>query len=113
MNFLVVVTPPSIYHIQYTPGAKNILAGFISRLPSNIQPKSTHQSNYITETLLEMYEVEKLPDGTLPLKCTTINHYQRYYPGIKIQVKKEYITYITNKLLNILEILLHIVQNTV
>ena len=85
----------------------------MSRLLSNGQPKSTHESNYITETLLEMYEVEKLPDGTLPLKCTTINHYQRYYPGIKIQVKKEYITYITNKLLNILEILLHIVQNTV
>ena len=49
----------------------------MSRLPSNAQPKSTHKSNYITETLLEIYDEEELPNGTFPQNFTTIDHYQR------------------------------------
>ena len=49
--------------------------------------KSTYESNYITETLLEMYHVEELLNGTSPLKFTTINHYQREYPGIEAKSK--------------------------
>ena len=56
----------------------------------NGQPKYTHKYNYIAETLLEMYDVKKIPNGTLPLKFTTIDHYQQEDPGIntKIQSKK-------------------------
>ena len=43
--------------IQYIPGAKNIVAYNLYRLPPNRQPKSTHKSNYNTEKLLEMYGV--------------------------------------------------------
>ena len=69
------------------PRAKNIVADATSRFPSNGQPKSTHKSNYITKILLEIYDVEKLPNGTLPLKSTTIDHYQREYSGIKAKFK--------------------------
>ena len=34
--------------------SKNIVAEIMSRLPSGGQQKSTHNSNYITETILEM-----------------------------------------------------------
>ena len=59
----------------------------MSRLPSNGQPKSTHESNYITETLLEIYHVEELMNGEFPLKFTTINHYQWEYLSIKARLK--------------------------
>ena len=45
-------------YIQYILRAKNIVADSMSRLPSNGQPKFTHDYNYITETLLEIYYVE-------------------------------------------------------
>ena len=61
----------------------------MSRFLSNDQPKSTHKSNYITEIFLEMYDVEELINVTLPLKFTTINHYQREYPGIKSKLKAQ------------------------
>ena len=69
--------------IQYIPGTKNIIADAMPRIPSNGKPNSTHKSNYITETLLEIYDVKELTNGTFPLKFTTINHYQQEDPGIK------------------------------
>ena len=54
----------------------------MSRIPSNGQPTYTHEYIYILEELLEMYDIEDLPNGTLPLKCTNIYHYQREYSGI-------------------------------
>ena len=59
----------------------------MSRLPSNGQPKSTHDSNYVTETLLEIYDVEELPNVKFPLKFTTIDHCQPEDPGIKSKFK--------------------------
>ena len=69
--------------IQYIPRVKNIAEDAISTFLSNGKPKSTHKYNYVAETLLEMYEVEEIPNGTFPFKFTTIEHYQRGYPGIK------------------------------
>ena len=62
--------------IQYIPGATNIVAHSMSRLPSKEQPKYTHKFNYIMEALLEIYNVEELPNGVSPLKFATIDHYQ-------------------------------------
>ena len=59
----------------------------MSRLPSNGQPKSTHESNYVTETLLENYYVEEILNGTFPPKFTYIDHYQWEHPGIKSKFK--------------------------
>ena len=61
----------------------------MSRLTSSGQLKYTHDSNYITETLLKLYDVEEIPNGTLPLKFPTINYYQWEYPGIKSKLKSE------------------------
>ena len=55
----------------------------MSSLPLNGQPKSTQDSNYITETLLGMYDVEELPNLTFPLKFTTIAYSQWEDLGIK------------------------------
>ena len=71
------------YEIQYISVSKNIDSGDMSRLPSYRQLKSTHYSNHIAEILLKMYDVEELPNGTFPIKFTTINHYKQEYPGIK------------------------------
>ena len=43
--------------IQYIPGAKNIVAYNMYRLPPNGQPQSTHKSNRIMETLFKTYDV--------------------------------------------------------
>ena len=55
----------------------------MSMLPSNGQPKYTHQSNCIMEFFLEMYDIEELPIGKFPIIFKTINHYQQEYPTIK------------------------------
>ena len=59
----------------------------MSRLTSNRQPKYTHESNFVTETLLDIYDVEELPNNTLPLKFTTIDHYKLDDTGIKVKLK--------------------------
>ena len=66
-----------------SPEPKNITADDMSRLLSNGQPQSTHESNYVTETLLEMYDIEELLNGTFPLKFTNTDHYQPEDPSIK------------------------------
>ena len=58
----------------------------MSRFSSNRQSKSTHGSNYITEKLLEMYDVEGLKNGTIPLKFTTLDHDQWEDLGIKAKL---------------------------
>ena len=38
-----------------------------------------------------MYDIEEIPNGTLPLKLTTINYYQHEDPGIKAKlISKKY-----------------------
>ena len=58
----------------------------MSRLTLYRQPKSTDKSNYIAETLLEIYDVEELPDGTFTLKFITIDHYQMENPVIQAKL---------------------------
>ena len=55
----------------------------MSRLSLDGQPKYTHDSDYITETLLEIYDVEEISYGIFPLKFTTIDHYQQEDPDIQ------------------------------
>ena len=43
--------------IKYIPMAKNIVEDDISTFLSNGKPKSTPKSNYVAETLLDMYGV--------------------------------------------------------
>ena len=62
--------------IQYIAGTKNIVADAMSSLPLYRQTKSTHAYNYVVETLSEMYAIEEITNVTLPLKFTTVNHYQ-------------------------------------
>ena len=62
--------------MKYITGAKNMVSDAMYRLLLDGQPKYTHESNYIVETLLEMYDVQKLPDGTLLLKFKTIDYYK-------------------------------------
>ena len=69
--------------IKYTPEAKITMTDSMYRLLSNRLPKSTHESNYIAETLLEMYDIKEIRNGKFLLKFTFINDYQWEYPGIK------------------------------
>ena len=47
----------------------------MSRLLSDGQPESTRDYKFVAEKWLEMYDVEEIPNGTSPLKFTTIDHY--------------------------------------
>ena len=73
--------------MKYITGAKNMVSDAMYRLLLDGQPKYTHESNYIVETLLEMYDVQKLPDGMLLLKFKTIDYYKWEYTSIQENLK--------------------------
>ena len=50
------------------------------------KPKYIHESYYIAETFIKICNIEELPDGILPLKFTTIRHYQWEYYGIHAKI---------------------------
>ena len=58
----------------------------MSRFPSDGKNKSTNESNYVLEKLLEIYDVEEIKMGTFPLKFTAIYHYQREDPVIQAKL---------------------------
>ena len=43
--------------IEYIPGEKDIAADTLSRLPSNRNQETTHDSTYLTEKMLELYDI--------------------------------------------------------
>ena len=36
----------------------------LSQLPNNVYQKTTHESTYTTETMLELYDIDELPEST-------------------------------------------------
>ena len=53
-----------IYYIQ---GNKHIVADALSQLSNNGNQNTTHDFNCIMETMLEIYVIDKLPEGTFPI----------------------------------------------
>ena len=47
----------------------------------------THDSTYTTETMLEIYDIQELPKGTLPLSLNIIDRYQRVDPFLTEKLK--------------------------
>ena len=55
----------------------------MSRLPLYREPNSTKESHYTMETFSQLYDIEKLTEGTFLLNFETIDHYQ--YKGLIVQ----------------------------
>ena len=50
--------------IKYIQGKENIAADALSRLTNNGNQETIHETAYTTETMLEIYNIEELPEGT-------------------------------------------------
>ena len=55
----------------------NIAADALSQFPNNVNQETTHETTYTTETMLEIYDIEELPEGTFPLSFNPIDLYQQ------------------------------------
>ena len=78
--------------IEYILGKKNIAADALSRLPNKRNEETTHKSTYTTETMLEIYNIEELPEGTFNLSFKFIDVYRWEYPILTEKLKcAEYI----------------------
>ena len=61
--------------IEYIQGKKNIAAYALSKLPNHGNQETTHEKTYTTETMPELYDIEKLPKGTFPLSFNLIDRF--------------------------------------
>ena len=52
----------------------------LSLITKNRIQKNTYKSNYITETMSEIYGTDELPEGMFPIKFNIIDQYQRNHP---------------------------------
>ena len=64
-----------------------MVAYALSRLPNNINQETTHESTYTMETILELYNIKELPDGTFPLLFKLIDRYLREDPFLTEKLK--------------------------
>ena len=56
-----------------------MVADTLSRLPINVNQKTTNESTYTMETILELYDINELPDVTSPISSNIIYRYQKEY----------------------------------
>ena len=66
-----------IPEIEYIPREKNIVADALSRLTNYGNKMTTHELTHTTRNMSELYNINELPDGTLPLSLNIIDCYQR------------------------------------
>ena len=66
--------------IEYIKGEKNVAIDALSKLPNNGNQDTTHEEMYTTETMLEIYDIEELPEGTFPLSFNFVVHYNQEDP---------------------------------
>ena len=59
----------------------------LSQLPNNDNQENTHDKTYTTKTMLEIYDIKELPEGTSPLSFNLIDRYQREDPFIMEKIK--------------------------
>ena len=59
----------------------------LSQLPNNGNTVTTHDQMYTTETMLKLYNIEELPEGTFPLYFNLINSYQQEDPFLTEKIK--------------------------
>ena len=52
----------------------------LSQLPSDRNQNTTHDLNYLTETMWEIYDTDKLPEENFPITFKIIDQYLRKYP---------------------------------
>ena len=69
--------------MKYTPGAKNISSGVMSRFLLDGKQNSRHKSYYTTQKQYWFYDVQELPEGIFPLNFKTLTHHQ--WKGTSIQ----------------------------
>ena len=59
----------------------------LSRLSNNGNKETTYEATYTTETMLELYYIVELPEGTFPLSFNLIDRYQREDPFLTEKLK--------------------------
>ena len=57
--WVIIIEEYSPY-IEYIPGAKNIVAYALSRLPTKGNQETTHESMYTMENMLELYDTKEM-----------------------------------------------------
>ena len=56
-------------------------------MPNNRNQDTTHDYSYTTETMSEIYYINELPEGALPINFNIIDQYQHEDPGLTAKVK--------------------------
>ena len=73
--------------IEYIPVKKNIVEVALSWLPNNGNQETTHESTYTMEAMSQLYDVNELPYGMLPLSFKPIDQYQQKGPILPEKLK--------------------------
>ena len=58
------------------------MADTLTQLPNKGNQKTTHESNYIRETMSEINHIKEISEGMFPINFKIIFQYQRKYPSL-------------------------------
>ena len=66
-----------------------MVADKLSWLPNNGNQKTTQESNYITEIMSEINDIDVLPEGIFPVNLEIIDQYQHKDPSLMYKYKNQ------------------------
>ena len=73
--------------MEYIQCKKNIATYELSKLPNNENQKTAQESNYITEIMLEINGISKLPVNIFPVNLKIFDQYQWKYTSLMVKYK--------------------------
>ena len=73
--------------IKYILGNIYIAVYVLSRLPNNGNQETTHESTYLMEIMLELYNIKYLLEGAFPISFKIMYHYQQEEPILTEKLK--------------------------
>ena len=59
--------------IEYIQGKKNIVAYQLEQLTNDANTNTTQKSNYLTETMSEIYVINEILEGKSPINCNIMD----------------------------------------
>ena len=75
--------------IEYIQGKKNLVADAQSIFTKNDNQNTTQESNYITEIMSEINDIDVLPEGIFPVNLEIIDQYQHKDPSLMYKYKNQ------------------------